>query len=131
MARGALIAVRRAEFSPTAGWTGARVLCPGLNSRVDSSLGSIFLQLFVLHFLRRDPRPANPSSRAALPTLPIVPRRGPGVTTRAETERTEMVSEVTPSSTPSRPEQLLGLARLVAQADLGGVALVSAQGELV
>ena len=42
-----------------------------------------------------------------------------------------MVSDVAMSSTLSRPEQLLGLARLVTQADLGGVALLSAQGELV
>jgi signal transduction histidine kinase len=42
-----------------------------------------------------------------------------------------MATDVTTSSTQSRPEQLLGLARLVARAQVGGVALLSAQGELV
>jgi signal transduction histidine kinase/CheY-like chemotaxis protein len=42
-----------------------------------------------------------------------------------------MDSEAGTTSTESRPEQLLGLARLVARADIGGVALLSAQGELV
>ncbi len=42
-----------------------------------------------------------------------------------------MVSEAAPSLTQSRPEQLLGLARLVTRAEFGGVALLSAHGELV
>jgi signal transduction histidine kinase len=42
-----------------------------------------------------------------------------------------MDSEVATLSTLSRPEQLLSLACLVARADVGGVGLLSAQGELV
>jgi signal transduction histidine kinase len=42
-----------------------------------------------------------------------------------------MISDQAASSTRTRPQQLLDLARLVTRADLGGIALLSAQGELV